>query len=97
MITNPHISREFAHEHQRDLMAQADQQRLVRQARTVAADSKQLERAISLAGRERLRSWWYRLRLTVADMNYASRRMIELQAPSISDNRRELDLLRPAS
>jgi hypothetical protein len=27
---------------------------------------------------------WYRLRLTVAEMNYATRRMVELQAPWIS-------------
>jgi hypothetical protein len=29
---------------------------------------------------------WYRLRLTVAEMNYATRRTVELQAPWISDN-----------
>ena len=97
MITNPHISREIAHEHQRDLVAQADQQRLVRQARTAAADRRQLDRAVTLTGRERLRSVWYRLRLTVAEMNYASRRMVELREPSISENSRELDLLRSAS
>jgi hypothetical protein len=38
-------------------------------------------------GRERLRFLWYRLRLTVAEMNYATRRMVELQAPWISDDR----------
>lgn len=36
-------------------------------------------------GRERLRFLWYRLRLTVAEMNYATRRMVELQAPWITD------------
>jgi len=30
----------------------------------------------------------YRLRLTVADMNYATRRIAELQAPWISDDHR---------
>lgn len=30
--------------------------------------------------RERLRFLWYRLRLTVHEMNYAARRMTELQA-----------------
>jgi hypothetical protein len=30
-------------------------------------------------GRERLRFLWYRLRLTVAEMNYATRRLVELQ------------------
>jgi hypothetical protein len=29
---------------------------------------------------ERLRFLWYRLRLTIAEMNYATRRMVELQA-----------------
>jgi hypothetical protein len=37
---------------------------------------------------ERLRFLWYRLRLTVAEMNHATRRMVELQAPWISDDRR---------
>ncbi len=39
-------------------------------------------------GRERLRFLWYRLRLTVTEMNHATRRMVELQAPWISDDRR---------
>jgi hypothetical protein len=30
-------------------------------------------------GRERLRVLWYRLRLTVAEMNHATRRLVELQ------------------
>jgi hypothetical protein len=42
---------------------------------------RQLEKSVSWSGRERLRSLWYRLRLTVAEMNYATRRMVELQAP----------------
>jgi hypothetical protein len=37
------------------------------------------EELISWTGRERLRFLWYRLRLTVSEMNYASRRMVELQ------------------
>lgn len=44
---------------------------------------RQLEKSVSWTGRERLRCLWYRLRLTVAEMNYASRRMVELQAPGI--------------
>jgi hypothetical protein len=48
---------------------------------------RQLERSVSWSGRERLRYFWYRLRLTVAEMNYATRRMVELQAPWISDDR----------
>jgi len=38
-------------------------------------------------GDQRLRCLWYRLRLTVAEMNYATRRTVELQVPWISDNR----------
>ncbi|HTS95553.1 MAG TPA: hypothetical protein VMI33_02955 [Streptosporangiaceae bacterium] len=33
------------------------------------------------AGRGRLRGAWHRLRLTIAEMNYASRRVVEVQAP----------------
>jgi hypothetical protein len=44
---------------------------------------RQLERSVSWTGPERLRCLWYRLRLTVRDMNDASRRMVELQAPWI--------------
>jgi hypothetical protein len=47
---------------------------------------RQLEKSISWSGRERLRCLWYRLRLTVAEMNYATRRMAELQAPWIADD-----------
>jgi len=47
---------------------------------------RQLEKSISWSGRERLRCLWYRLRLTVAEMNYATWRMVELQAPWISDD-----------
>jgi hypothetical protein len=41
---------------------------------------RQLEKSVSWSGRERLRCLWYRLRLTIAEMNYASRRMVEVQA-----------------
>jgi hypothetical protein len=47
---------------------------------------RQLEKSVSWSGRERFRCLWYRLRLTVAEMNYASRRMVELQAPWLSDD-----------
>ena len=47
---------------------------------------RQLEKSVSWSGRERLRCLWYRLRLTVTEMNYATRRMVELQAPWISDD-----------
>jgi hypothetical protein len=49
--------------------------------------ARQLEKSVSWSGRERLRCLWYRLRLTIAEMNYATRRTVELQAPWISDNR----------
>jgi hypothetical protein len=41
---------------------------------------RQLEKSVSWTGRERLRCLWYRLRLTVSEMNYATRRLIELQS-----------------
>src|SRR5215472_9916946 len=40
---------------------------------------RQLEQSVSWTGRERLRCLWYRLRLTVQEMNHATRRMVELQ------------------
>ena len=51
------------------------------------APRRQLEKSVSWSGRERLRCLWYRLRLTVAEMNYATRRTVELRVPWISDNR----------
>jgi hypothetical protein len=41
---------------------------------------RQLERSLSLTGGERVRHLWCRLRLTVAEMNYATRRLAELQS-----------------
>jgi hypothetical protein len=38
-------------------------------------------RATETAGRGPLRGAWHRIRLTVAEMNYATRRVTELQAP----------------
>ena len=55
---------------------------------------RQLEKSLSWSGRERLRCLWYRLRLTVAEMNYATRRTVELQAPWISDNASDTDAVR---
>ncbi len=37
------------------------------------------EDLVSWTGPERLRFLWYQLRLTIAEVNYASRRMVELQ------------------
>jgi hypothetical protein len=48
---------------------------------------RHLDKTVSWTGRERLRWLWYRLRLTIAEMNYATRRLVELQAPWISDDR----------
>jgi hypothetical protein len=48
---------------------------------------RHLERTVSWTGHERLRCLWYRLRLAVAEMNYATRRMVELQAPWMSEDR----------
>jgi hypothetical protein len=46
------------------------------------ATEQQAQRAdelVSWTVRERLRFLWYRLRLTVREMNYATRRLVELQ------------------
>jgi hypothetical protein len=48
---------------------------------------RQLEQTVSWTGPERLRCLWYRLRLTVAEMNYATRRTVEVQAPWIAADR----------
>jgi hypothetical protein len=40
---------------------------------------RQLEESVSWTSAERLRCLWYRFRLTVHEMNYATRRMVELQ------------------
>jgi hypothetical protein len=50
-------------------------------------DTRQLEKTVSWTGPERLRHLWYRLRLTVADMNYATWRVVEIQAPWIAGDR----------
>ena len=41
---------------------------------------RQLEKSVTWTGRERLRCLWYRLRLTIQEMNYATRRLVELQS-----------------
>ena len=46
---------------------------------------RQLEKSVSWSGRERLHCWWYRLRLQLADINYASKRLLEVQAPWVAD------------
>ncbi len=46
---------------------------------TEHVQKSQLEKSVSWTGRERLRCLWYRLRLTVQEMNYAARRIVELQ------------------
>jgi hypothetical protein len=48
---------------------------------------RQLEKTVSWTGRERLRCLWYRLRLTIAEMNYATRRLLEMQAPWVAGPR----------
>jgi hypothetical protein len=42
-------------------------------------EKRQLEQPVSWTGHERLRWLWYRLRLTMQEMNYAARRLLELQ------------------
>jgi hypothetical protein len=43
------------------------------------AETRELEQSVSWTGRERLRYVWYLFRLTIQEMNYATRRMVELQ------------------
>ena len=43
-------------------------------------DRRQLEKSVSWTRGERLWLLWSRFRLTVVEMNYATRRMVELQA-----------------
>jgi hypothetical protein len=52
---------------------------------TDLAHRRQLEKSVSWSGRERLRCLWYRLRLELADLNYANRRLIELRVPWATD------------
>jgi hypothetical protein len=47
--------------------------------RTPDHQAQRAEELVSWTGRERLRFLWYRLRLTVSEMNYAARRMLGLQ------------------
>jgi hypothetical protein len=47
----------------------------------------ELEKTVAWTGPERLRCLWYRLRLTFAEMNYATRRVVEVQAPWIAGDR----------
>ena len=42
-------------------------------------DKRRLEQSVSWTGRERLRCLCYRFRLTIQEMNYATRRIVELQ------------------
>jgi hypothetical protein len=51
-------------------------------------DSSQDDRAAGRRRRGRLRGVWHRIRLTVQEMNYSARRVIELQAPWIVDEKR---------
>ena len=48
-------------------------------ARAERAQKRQLEKSVSWTGSDWLRCLWYRLRLTVQEMNCATRRMTELQ------------------
>jgi hypothetical protein len=41
--------------------------------------AQRADELVSWTGRERLRMLWYRLRLTISEMNYAVQRLTELQ------------------
>ena len=44
---------------------------------------------VQRTGRERPQSPWYRVRRAISEMNYATRRLVELQAPWICDGSAE--------
>jgi hypothetical protein len=46
---------------------------------TTEQQAQRAEDLVSWTGRERLRFLWYRFRLTISEMNYATRRLVELQ------------------
>jgi hypothetical protein len=46
---------------------------------TTEQQAQGADELVSWTARERLRFLWYRLRLTVREMNYATRRLVELQ------------------
>jgi hypothetical protein len=46
---------------------------------TTQQQTPRADKLVTWTGRERLRFLWYRLRLTVREMNYATRRLVELQ------------------
>ena len=73
-----------------DLARQPETGATAMPARPGSADlvhRRHLEKTVSWTGPERLRCLWYRLRLTVAEMNYATRRIVEVQAPWIAGDR----------
>jgi hypothetical protein len=49
------------------------------QPHTTEQQAQRAEELVSWTCRERLRFLWYRLRLTISEMNYATRRLVELQ------------------
>ena len=46
---------------------------------TTEQQAQHAEELVCWTCRERLRFLWYRLRLTISEMNYATRRLVELQ------------------
>jgi hypothetical protein len=46
---------------------------------TTEQQAQRADELVSWTGRERLQFLWYRLRLTISEMNYATRRLVELQ------------------
>jgi hypothetical protein len=57
---------------------------LAHEGTQVTHDGSQAK-TVALAGRGWLRGTWYRMRFTVAEMNYAARRVVEVRAPWIVD------------
>jgi hypothetical protein len=46
-----------------------------------ASTSTSTSTPVTATGRGRLHAVWHRIRLAISEMNYASRRIVEVQAP----------------
>ena len=57
MFTHPYIGSQFARERQRELVAQANQQRLIQQLRQSARAAKRAQRAVRQLPRTLITSW----------------------------------------
>jgi hypothetical protein len=57
-----------------------ESQKIRSKAMSTDTITRQIEESVSLNGAGRVRIMWYRLRAVLSDMNYAARRIVEVQA-----------------